>query len=43
MLNGILYNCEVWHSLSETEIRKLETVDENLLIIVLVYKTSSDP
>ena len=30
-LNGILYNSEVWHSITETEIRLLETVDEYLL------------
>ena len=29
--SGILYNSEAWHSLSETEIRILETVDEHLL------------
>ena len=31
LLNGILYNSEVWHSLSEAEIKILETVDEHLL------------
>ena len=30
-LNGILYNSEAWHSVSEEEIRTLETVDEHLL------------
>ena len=31
LLNGILYNSEAWHNISETEIRILETVDEYLL------------
>ena len=31
LLNGILYNSEAWHALSETEIKILETVDEHLL------------
>ena len=31
LLNGILYNSEAWHSISEAEIRLLETVDEHLL------------
>jgi hypothetical protein len=31
LLNGILYNSEAWHSVTETEIRMLETVDEHLL------------
>ena len=31
LLNGILYNCEAWHNVSEVEIRILETVDEFLL------------
>ena len=31
LLNGILFNSEAWHSVSETEIRMLETVDEHLL------------
>lgn len=31
LLNGMLYNSEVWHSLSEKEIRMLEMVDEYLL------------
>ena len=30
-LNGILYNSEAWHSVSEEEIKTLETVDEHLL------------
>ena len=30
-LNGILYNSEAWHSISEEEIKTLETVDEHLL------------
>ena len=31
LLNGMLYNSEAWHSLGESEIRILETVDEHLL------------
>ena len=31
LLNGILYNSEVWHSLSEAEVNSLERVDEHLL------------
>ena len=31
LLNGILFNSESWHSVSETEYRMLETVDEHLL------------
>ena len=31
LLNGMLYNSEAWHSVSETEMRMLETVDECLL------------
>ena len=31
LMNGILYNSEAWHSISETEIRLLEKVDEYLL------------
>ena len=31
LLNGMLYNSEVWHSITEQEIRLLETVDEHLL------------
>ena len=31
LLNGILYNSEVWHSLSEAEVKSLERVDEHLL------------
>ena len=31
LLNGMLYNSEVWHSMTEQEIRLLETVDEHLL------------
>ena len=30
-LNGILYNSEAWHAVSEAEIRMLEVVDEHLL------------
>ena len=30
-LNGILYNSEAWHSLTEKDIKMLETVDEHLL------------
>ena len=31
LLNGMLYSSEAWHSVSELEIRMLETVDESLL------------
>ena len=31
LLNGILYNSEAWHSVTEVELRQLETVDEHLL------------
>ena len=31
LINGILYNSEAWHSISEAEIRLLEAVDEHLL------------
>ena len=31
LLNGILYNSEAWHLLSEAEIKTMETVDEHLL------------
>ena len=31
LLNGMLYNSEAWHAITETEIRLLETVDEQLL------------
>ena len=31
LLNGVLFNSEVWHNLSEIEIRMLEKVDETLL------------
>ena len=31
LLNGMLYNSEVWHSISENEIMMLEMVDEYLL------------
>ena len=31
LLNGILYNSEAWHSVTEAEIKILETVDEHLL------------
>ena len=31
LLNGILFNSEAWHSISEKEIRMLEEVDEHLL------------
>ena len=31
LINGILYNSEVWHAISEEEIRMLEMVDEHLL------------
>ena len=31
LVNGMLYNSEAWHSVSESEIKMLETVDEHLL------------
>ena len=31
LLNGILYNSEAWHSLSEKDIKMMEAVDEHLL------------
>ena len=31
LLNGILFNSEAWHSVSEMEIKMLESVDEHLL------------
>ena len=31
LLNGILYNSESWHAVTETELRMLERVDEHLL------------
>ena len=31
LLNGILFNSESWHSVTETELRMLESVDEHLL------------
>ena len=31
LLNGILFNSEAWHAVSETELRMLEVVDEHLL------------
>ena len=31
LLNGILYNSEAWHNISESEIKMLEQVDEYLL------------
>ena len=31
LINGILFNSESWHSVSETEYRMLEAVDEQLL------------
>ena len=31
LLNGMLYNSEVWHSITENEIKMLEKVDEHLL------------
>ena len=31
LLNGILYNCEAWHNISEEEVKILEKVDEHLL------------
>ena len=31
LINGMLYNSEAWHAITEAEIRILETVDESLL------------
>lgn len=31
LINGILFNSEAWHSVSESELRLLEVVDEHLL------------
>ena len=31
LINGMLYNSEAWHAISEEELRMLETVDEHLL------------
>ena len=31
LINGILFNSEAWHSVSETELRILEVIDEHLL------------
>ena len=31
LLNGILYDSEAWHSLSEKDIKMMEAVDEHLL------------
>ena len=35
LLNGILFNSEAWHAVSETELRLLEVVDEHLLRSIL--------
>ena len=31
LINGMLYNSEAWHAVSDTEMKMLETVDESLL------------
>ena len=31
LVNGMLYNSEAWHVVSETEIRNLEAVDETFV------------
>ena len=31
LVNGMLFNSEAWHSISEDELRMLEAVDEHLL------------
>ena len=31
LLNGMLFNSEVWHSISDSELKMLEKVDEHLL------------
>ena len=35
LLNGILYNSEIWYNLKEEEIKKLSEVDEYLLRCIL--------
>ena len=35
MLNGILFNSEIWYNLKDTEIQKLSDVDEQLLRSIL--------
>ena len=35
LVNGILFNSEVWYNLNENEIRELEEVDETLLRRIL--------
>ena len=39
-INGILTNCEVWHNLSESEIRRLEELDRLLLRKILQLPSS---
>ena len=31
LLNGILYNSEAWHDISEEDMKVLESIDEHLL------------
>ena len=31
LLNGILFNSEAWHAISDSDIKLLETIDEHLL------------
>ena len=35
LLNGILYNSEAWHNVSESEMKMLEKVDETLLRVMV--------
>ena len=35
LVNGILYNSEAWHSISQQEIQSLEKIDESLLRFLL--------
>ena len=37
LINGILYNSEVWHSVTRAQMAKMEAVDESLLRSILKY------
>ena len=45
LLNGMLYNSEAWHAVSEVELRQLEAVDEHLLrkLVNMHFKTPRVP
>ena len=43
LVNGVLYNSEVWHSLSPNDIIPLEIVDETLLRFMLMSKLHWNP